>query len=107
MCNFRILTTWGLVILIYSLPLSDSETSLMTATPFEYNSVKQQVSRFGVGATVKVKLAGGAIVRGSIEAIEEGGFLLNTGKASAARMISYDQLAQVKLAKLTLLLLAN
>jgi len=36
---------------------------------------------------------GDATVRGSIEAIEEGGFLLNTGKEPAARMISYDQLA--------------
>jgi ribosome maturation factor RimP len=101
MSNFRTLTAWAMLALIYSLPFSDSETLLKAATPFESNSVKQEVSQFGVGAAVKVKLAGGARFRGSIQAIEDGGFLLNTGSASPAKMISYDQLAQVKLAKLT------
>jgi len=58
--------------------------------------VEQQVRLLGVGAKVKVKLAGGVKLRGSIEAIESDRFLLRTGKVSAVTRISYDHLAQVE-----------
>jgi small nuclear ribonucleoprotein (snRNP)-like protein len=83
------------------LPFGDLQTSLGAATPFDPSSVKQQVDQFGVGAYVKLKLARGERLRGSIQAIEDGSFLLNTGGASAPQRIAFDQLAQVKLAKNT------
>jgi|ERR1019366_5749147 ribosome maturation factor RimP len=93
--------TRGLVLCMLVLPFSDLQTSLGAATHFDPSSVKQQVDQFGVGANVKLKLAGGEMLRGSIQAIEDGSFFLNTGGASTPQRIAFDQVAQVKLAKIT------
>ena len=66
--------------------------SLRAATSFTPSSIRQQVEQFGVGAKVGLKLAGGEKLRGSIEAIDDDGFLLG------ARRIAYDQVAQMQLA---------
>ncbi len=63
------------------------------------DSVKQRVDELGVGARVKVKLAGGKKLRGSIEAIDEEGFLLSSQRKAARRHIAYTQVARLKLAK--------
>ena len=81
----RAAVAWALSFLLFPLPSAASD------------SVKQQVNQLGVGAKVKVKLAGGVRLRGSIEAIEAGGFLLR-GKGPAAKPVSYDQLARIELA---------
>jgi len=101
MRRLRESVAWGLVLLMFSVPLCASDAPLGAETLSPANSVKQQVSLFGVGAKVKVKLAGGARLRGSIEAIEAGRFWLRMGKESAAKPISYEELAQVKLARIT------
>jgi len=71
---------------------------LSASTPFYPTSVKQQVDTFGVGARVGLKLAGGRKVRGSIESVDDQGFLLSDGER-AARRIAYDQVAQLRLAE--------
>ncbi len=38
--------------------------------------MKQQADLFGVGANVKLKLAGGKKLKGSIQGIEDGAFVL-------------------------------
>ena len=93
--------TRGLVFCMLVLPFSDLQTSLGATTPFDPSSVKQQVDQFGVGANVKLKLAGGKMLRGSIQAIEDGSLFLTTGGASTPQRIAFDQIAQVKLAKIT------
>lgn len=95
------LMTRGLVFCMLLLPFGDLQSSLGAATPFGPSSVKQQVEQFGVGANVKLKLAGGEMLRGSIQAIEGGSLLLTSGGASTPRRISFDQIAQVRLAKIT------
>lgn len=84
-----------------SLPLRASGHPAEAGRVSGVDSVEQQVRLLGVGAKVKVKLAGGVKLRGSIEAIETGRFLLRTGKESAATPISYDHLAKVELATST------
>jgi small nuclear ribonucleoprotein (snRNP)-like protein len=83
------------------LPFSDLQTSLGATPPFDSSSVKQQVDQFGVGAKVKLKLAGGKMLRGSIQAIEDESLFMTTGGASTPQRIAFDQIAQVKLAKIT------
>jgi ribosome maturation factor RimP len=63
--------------------------------------IKQQVDRFGLGAKVKIQLADGKKLKGSISAIEDEGFLLASKADGAPRRVAYDQVAQLKLAKLT------
>jgi ribosome maturation factor RimP len=86
--------------LVASLTPGDAQ-SFPAAAPPAASSVKLEVEQLGVGAKVNVKLAGGVRWRGAIQSIDERGFLLSTGSASAAKAISYEQLAQVKLAKIT------
>jgi len=90
-----------LVFCMLVLPFSDLQTSLGATTPFDASSVKQQVNQFGVGAKVKLKLAGGKMLHGSIQAIEDKSLFMTTGGASTPQRIAFDQIAQVKLAKIT------
>jgi len=72
--------------------------SLSAATPFHPATVRQQVSEFGVGARVGLKLAGGEKLRGSISAIDDQGLVLSEHKR-AVRRIAYDEVAQLRLAE--------
>jgi ribosome maturation factor RimP len=101
MREFRTLTAWGVVFLMSALAPGEAQTSLPVAPPPVTTSVKQQLTQLGVGAKVNVKLAGGVRLSGAIQSIDERGFSLHTGNASATKTIAYDQLAQVKLAKIT------
>jgi ribosome maturation factor RimP len=91
----------GLAICALMLPLADFETPLKASTLFNATSVKQEIGQLGIGAKVKIKLAGGKRLRGSVEAIEADDFLLKSGRASGPQRIGYEQVAQVKLSKLT------
>jgi len=100
MREFRALTAWGVVFVMSALVPGEAQTSLPAAPPPAAASVKQQIIQLGVGARVNVKLAGGVKLRGAIQSIDERSFQLHTGNASTPRAITYDQLAQVKLAKI-------
>jgi ribosome maturation factor RimP len=89
----------GLAACMLVLPLGDLAVSLEAGTPPNPTLVKQQVDRWGVGAEVKAKLAGGKILRGSIGDIEEEGFLLNTGRQASPKRVGYTEVAELKLAK--------
>jgi ribosome maturation factor RimP len=62
---------------------------------------RQRVDQFGVGAKVKVALANGKKFRGSIQSIEEGGFLLAAAKAGSPTRVPYGEITQVSLTKNT------
>ena len=79
----------------------DWATTLGAATPPNPTLTRQQVELFGVGAAVKLKLASGEKVRGSVGAIEEHGFDLLSDRGGSPRRVSYDQVAELKLAKST------
>jgi len=90
----------GLMGCILILPLNDVAAYPRPATPSSLSSIKQQVQQIGVGAEVKLKLAGGAKLRGNLQAIDDQGFVLGSGQQASHRRINYDQVARVALANL-------
>jgi ribosome maturation factor RimP len=89
-----------LVFCIGILPVSDV-AAVAGDTPSGSDQVKQQIDQFGVGANLKVQLADGKKLKGSISAIEDAAFLLTSKQEGSPRRVAYDQVAQLKLAKLT------
>ena len=57
--------------------------------------LKQRLELFGVGAELKVKLANGDQMRGSVERLGDDRFLLLSEKGGAPREIAYTELANV------------
>ena len=89
----------GLVVCLGYLPVADVAT--LAATRPDSAFAKQQIDQFGVGAKVKIQLADGKKLKGSISAIEDEGFLLASKADGSPQRVAYDQVAQLKLAKLT------
>jgi len=58
--------------------------------------VAAQVKKFGVGKSVKVKLANGVKLSGHVEAIGADSFTVKIAKTSVERPIPYDQVTEVK-----------
>jgi ribosome maturation factor RimP len=82
------------VICLYQLSLTES----LTAAAVETASLRQQVTEYGVGAKLSLKLAGGKKLRGSVESIDDAGFQLSKPNREAVH-VRYDDLALVKLAE--------
>lgn len=72
--------------------------SASAAGSFNPETVKDQVSQFGPGAKVKLKLTSGQIVSGSISEIEEDDFLLLTKRSQTPAVVPYGDVRQLKLA---------
>jgi len=89
----------ALVFCIGILPVSDV-AALAADTPAGPEQVKQQVDEFGVGANLKVKLADGKKLKGLVVSLGEDGFALKGKSADAPRHIAYNNVNEVKLAKL-------
>jgi ribosome maturation factor RimP len=100
MSDWRRLLAAGLAICLLHLSVAEAAMALPAASP-NPTLIKQQVDRFGLGAKVKIQLADGKKLKGSISAIEDEGFLLASKADGAPRRVAYDQVAQLKLAKLT------
>ncbi len=90
----------GLMGCILMLPLNDVAAYPQPARSSNLSSIKQQVRQIGVGAEVKLKLAGGEKVRGCIQAMDDQGFVLDSGKQASHHRINYDQVARVTLESL-------
>jgi len=73
-------------------------TESLTAAAVETASVRQQVTEYGVGAKLSLKLAGGKKLGGSVESIDDAGFQLSKPNGDAVHL-RYDDLALVKLAE--------
>ena len=80
----------GLALSLFHISLVQSAV----AAPAVTTSIREQVSVFGTGAEVKLKLARGEKLRGSIEAIDDSGFLF-LERNRAARRITYDEVAHL------------
>jgi small nuclear ribonucleoprotein (snRNP)-like protein len=89
----------ALVICIGILPVNDL-TALAGDTPSAPAQVKQQIDQFGVGANLKVQLADGKKVKGSVVSLGDTGFELRAKPGDAPRHIAYNNVNEVKLAKL-------
>jgi ribosome maturation factor RimP len=100
MNSLRQLLATTVVVGMLHLTIVDVAWSAERAALPNPTSAKQQVDQFGVGAKVKIRLANGKKLNGTIEAIEEDSFLL-VSKRSSPLPVAYDQVAQLKLAKNT------
>ena len=99
MNNWQKFLAAGLAACMLVLPLGDWAVSLHAGVPPNPTLTKQQVDRWGVGAEVKVKLAGGKNLRGAISGIEDDSFLLVKGQKASPRRVGYAEVAELKLAK--------
>ena len=99
MFNWQKLIATGLVACMLVLPLGDLALSLEAAAPPNPTLTKQQVDRWGVGAEVKVKLAGGKNLRGAISGIEDESFLLVKGQKASPKRVGYAEVAELKQAR--------
>jgi len=99
MFNWQKSLAIGLAACMLVLPLGDLAVSLQAEVPPNPTLTKQQVDRWGVGAEVKVKLAGGKNLRGAISGIEDESFLLVKGQQASPKRVGYVEVAELKLAK--------
>jgi len=99
MNNWQKFIATGLAAYMLVLPLGDLAVSLQAEVPPNPTLTKQQVDRWGVGAEVKVKLAGGKNLRGAISGIEDDSFLLVKGQKASPKRVGYAEVAELKLAK--------
>jgi small nuclear ribonucleoprotein (snRNP)-like protein len=88
-----------LVFCIGILPVNDV-AALAGDTPSGSDRVKQQVDQFGVGANLKVQLADGKKLKGSVVSLGDYGFELSARPGDSPRHIAYNNVNEVKLAKL-------
>jgi small nuclear ribonucleoprotein (snRNP)-like protein len=91
----------GLAVCLAHVSLADVALSFDTAMVPNAALTRQQVDLLGVGARVKVQLANGKKLRGSISGIEDGAFLLVPGRGGSSARVAYEQVAQVKFARPT------
>jgi hypothetical protein len=88
-----------LVFCIGILPVSDV-AALGGEAPHGPDRVKQQVNQFGAGANLKVQLADGKKLKGSVVSLGEDGFELRAKSGDSPRHIAYNNVNEVKLATL-------
>ena len=101
MCEWQKYTVLGLVVCLMYLPMADVGLAA-SDTPLPNPSLtRQQVEQLGVGAKVKVELASGQKLNGSIQSVEEDGFLLASSPAGPPTRVAFDQVSELKLAKIT------
>jgi hypothetical protein len=60
------------------------------------STVENQVKKFGVGKSVKVKLVGGEQLSGHIRSIGADSFTVQIAKTSTQRPIPYSQVTEIK-----------
>jgi ribosome maturation factor RimP len=72
--------------------------SLQATSLVDPAAAKELVNRLGTGANIKVKLSDGKKYRGLIQSIQEEGFELAAERDRTPRSVSYNQVAELKLA---------
>jgi hypothetical protein len=93
MNTWRQLLVTTVVVGMLHLTIVDVACSAERAALPNPTSVKQQVDQFGLGAKVKIRLANGKKLNGTIQAIEEDAFLV-VSKEPSPTSVAYDQVAQ-------------
>lgn len=101
MNKWRKNTVMVLVVCLLHLLLVDVGLAANETVSLNPGLARRQVGQFGVGARVKVELVSGQKLKGSIQSVDEGGFLLAFGKAGAPTRVAYGDVAQLKLANNT------
>jgi hypothetical protein len=97
--SWRKHTVIWLVVCLMQLSLADVAWSA-DITVSNPSLTRQRVDQFGVGANLKVQLVDGKIVKGSVVSVGDNGFDLRAKSGDAPRHIAYNNVNEVKLAKL-------
>jgi len=97
MGTFRQGVSLGLIVCLFHLCLVDVAWPAQKGAP-DAAAIKQEVTKFGVGAEVKLRLADGKKLSGRIQAVEDTAFELSTAPAGALTKIAYDQVTKLRLA---------
>jgi hypothetical protein len=101
MANWKKSTVIGLVVCLLHSCMADAGLATNQTKPVNPDLTKQQVSQFGVGANVKAEWACGKRLKGSIQSVEEGGFLLASNSAGSPARVAYDEVTELKQTKVT------
>src|SRR5690242_9068807 len=90
----RAFTAVALVVCLHSLQLVQSASAAAT----DGLSVRRQITDYGIGAKLNLKLAGGRKLSGRVSAINDNGFQIAKANATAVD-VTYDEVGRVKLAQ--------
>src|SRR2546425_7631816 len=86
----------GLVFCLFQLSLAQSLLATVTPDPV---SIKRDIDQYGVGAKLELLLAGGEKLRGTVNAIDNDGFLFLSKRGQPDARIAYHQVTGMKLTK--------
>ena len=98
-CSYRVLA----VVLAFSIgvwPLGDVPTLAVEAST-NPELIKQEIIQYGVGANLKLRLADGKKLKGSLVFLGEDGFELRGKPEETPRHIAYSQVTEVKPVRLS------
>src|SRR5262245_32197839 len=91
--------TWRRVLTV-GLALWVSIVSLQGQSLYDLTLIQEQVTGFGVGADVRVKLVDRKQLRGKIQVIDDESFELAQKRDGKSAVIAYDQIAELRLVDL-------
>lgn len=101
MTSWRKFLVLGLVVCLMRLSCADMAMASEPGPAPDPVRMKERVGQLGAGAKVKVTLATGQKLGGTIQSTDEEAFLLASAKGTATRRLPYDQVARLRYAKLT------
>jgi hypothetical protein len=101
MDDWRKCVVMGLIVCLLNLTLADLTLARGAKSSDDPAAIKQKVEMFGVGASLKVRLAEGERMKGSVVGLGEDSLELMAKRGEAPRHIAYNSVSDVKLGKLT------
>jgi len=101
MASWRKFVVLGLVVCLMRLSFADMAWASEPGPAPDPVRMKERVGQLGAGAKVKVTLASGQKLGGTIQSTDEEAFLLASAKGTTTRRLPYDQVARLRYAKLT------
>jgi len=99
MLNLRKLTANAMVAALLHLGLISSGVQLQAKESTNPDILKQRVEQFGVGTELKLKLANGQNIRGSVESVGDESLVVALKDNGVSREIAYDELRKVNYPK--------
>jgi ribosome maturation factor RimP len=101
MHSWRQFMAYGLVVCLLQFTMVDLTFSAEATSAATPALVKRTLDQLGAGAKVKITLTSGKKLKGTVQAVDEEAFLLTSGRQGSSQRIAYDQVAELRLAKLT------
>ncbi len=99
MFNLKKLLANAMVVALLHLGLISSSVRLQAKELPNPDVLKQRVEQFGVGTELKLKLANGQNIRGSVESVGDESLVVALKDNGVSREVSYDELRKVNYPK--------